>query len=147
MPRMIRMRIKCLSELEKQVKFVQTATRPINIVASARRKEIPFLEENGLANLDPEALQSPSGLELLQAMRIREDELRKAVAEERAEDVCSLLLALEKPINEFFDQTMVMAEEEDVRYARLSLMAACSSQLLCAGDFSQLIVAGGAAED
>jgi glycyl-tRNA synthetase beta chain len=147
MPRRIRMRVKCLSELEKQVKFVQTMTRPINIIAAAKRKEIPFLAEKGLAELDPEALQSPSGLELLQAMRIREDELRKAVEEERPEDVCSLLRALERPINDFFDQTMVMAEEEDVRFARLSLMQACTSQLLCAGDFSKLVVAGGVAED
>ena len=142
MPRRIRMRIRCLEELAKDTEFVQTATRPLNIVTAARRKEVPFAEENPLAAVDKDELQSETGFSLLQALKMREDEVARAVQDERAEDVVSLLRAMERAINDFFEATMVMADEEKVRFARLSLMNACSKQLLAAGDFSKLVFPG-----
>jgi glycyl-tRNA synthetase beta chain len=142
MPRRVRLRIRCLDTLVKDPEFVQTATRPLNIVSAARRKQVPFAEENPLAAVDKDALQSETGFALLQALKLREDEVSRAVSEERAEDVVSLLRAMERPINDFFEATMVMAEDENVRFARLSLMNACSIQLLAAGDFSKLVFPG-----
>jgi glycyl-tRNA synthetase beta chain len=136
------MRIRCLEELAKDTEFVQTATRPLNIVTAARRKEVPFAEENPLAAVDKDELQSETGFSLLQALKMREDEVARAVQDERAEDVVSLLRAMERAINDFFEATMVMADEEKVRFARLSLMNACSKQLLAAGDFSKLVFPG-----
>jgi glycyl-tRNA synthetase beta chain len=146
MPRRIRLRIKCLEGLAKEPAFVQTATRPMNIVASARRNKEEFAEENPLAAINPDALQSETGFTLLQALKMREDEVHKAVEEERAEDIISLSRALERPINDFFEATMIMAEEPEVRFARLSLANACAIQLLAAGDFSKLVVAGAEVE-
>ncbi len=142
MPRRVRMRIRCLEALAKEPLFVQTATRPLNIVAAARKKEVAFADENVLASVNADDLQSETGFTLLQALKLREDEVRKAVEEERAEDVISLSRALERPINDFFESTMIMAEEDNVRFARLSLANACTHQLLAAGDFSKLVVAG-----
>lgn len=142
MPRRIRMRIKCLEAMSKDPNFVQTATRPLNIVAAARRKGVEFAEDKPLTKVNPDALQSETGFALLQALKLRKDEVKKAVQEERSEDVVSLSRALERPINDFFEATMVMAEEDAVRYARLTLMNACSQQLLAAGDLSKLVVAG-----
>ncbi len=142
MPRRVRMRIRCLETLAKDTPFVQAATRPLNIIAAARKKEVAFAEENPITAVKPDDLQSETGFALLQALKLREDELRKAVEDERAEDVVSLSRALERPIHDFFEATMVMAEEDNVRFARLTLMNACSKQLLEAGDFSKLVVAG-----
>ncbi|MBC8063502.1 MAG: glycine--tRNA ligase subunit beta, partial [Chlorobia bacterium] len=142
MPRRVRMRIKCLDTLAKDTEFVQAATRPLNIVSAARRKEVDFAQENPLAAVDADSLQSETGFALLQALKLREEEVRKAVEDERAEDVISLSRALERPINDFFESTMVMAEEDAVRFARLSLMNACCQQLYAAGDFSKLVSAG-----
>ena len=142
MPRRIRMRIKSLESLAREERFVQAATRPLNIVAAARKKEADFAEEEPLQKIDADHLQSESGFSLLQALKVRDSEVRKAVEDERYEDVVTLSRALEKPINEFFDSTMVMAEEDQVRYARLTLMHACAEQLLAAGDFSKLVFSG-----
>lgn len=142
MPRRVRMRIRCLETLAKDTPFIQAATRPLNIIAAARKREVAFAEESPLAAVNADDLQSEAGFALLQALKLREDELRKAVEDERAEDVVSLSRALERPIHEFFETTMVMADEDQVRFARLSLMSACSKQLLEAGDFSKLVVVG-----
>jgi len=146
-PRAVRLRVKCLEHFAKDIPFVQAATRPINIVAHAEKKEVEFAREDPLSKIDPDKLQSETGFALLQALKIRQEELDKAVAEERAEDVMSLLRALEKPINEFFDATMIMAEEDEPRFARLSLANACSLQLLAAGDFSKLVIEGARTEE
>ncbi len=142
MPRRVRMRIKCMEILSREALFVQTATRPINIVAAARRKEVEFAEEEPLKAINSDDLQSESGFALLQALKVREDALFKARDEERYEDVISLLRVMERPINEFFETTMVMADESHVRFARLSLMNACAQHLLVAGDFSKLVFEG-----
>lgn len=146
-PRGVRLRVKCLEHFGKDHAFVQTATRPMNIVAHALRKEIPFAQESPLTQVNPDALKSDQGFHLLQALKLRQEELEKAVAEERAEDVMSLLRALEKPINDFFEAAMIMDDDEEVRYARLSLSNACSLQLLTAGDFSKLVMEGGKTEE
>jgi len=52
--------------------------------------------------------------------------------------VVRYLRALAEPINLFFEKNMVMADQPDVRYARLTLMHAVSRQLLVAGDFSKI---------
>lgn len=142
MPRRVRMRIRCLETLAKDTGFVQAATRPLNIISAARKKEVAFAEESPIAAVIADDLQSETGFALLQALKLREDELKKAVEDERAEDVVSLSRALERPIHDFFESTMVMAEEDNVRFARLTLMNACSRQLLEAGDFSKLVQGG-----
>jgi glycyl-tRNA synthetase beta chain len=142
MPRRIRLRIQCLESLSRDTLFVQTATRPINIVADARRKGIEFSEENPLQYVDADALQSETAFKLLQALKLRAGELEKAVQEERVEDVVSLTRALERPINDCFEGTMVMAPQEDIRYFRLSLMNGCAQILFNAGDFSKLTIPG-----
>ncbi|HJP82679.1 MAG TPA: glycine--tRNA ligase subunit beta [Fimbriimonadaceae bacterium] len=142
MPRRIRLRIQCLESLSRDTLFVQTATRPINIVADARRKGIEFSEENPLQYVDADALQSETAFKLLQALKLRAGELEKAVQDERVEDVVSLTRALERPINDCFEGTMVMAPQEDIRYSRLSLMNGCAHILFNAGDFSKLTIPG-----
>ena len=64
------------------------------------------------------------------------------VAEEDGAHLIALLQELALPINRFFETTMVMSEVEDVRYARLSLMAAASQQLLSVGDLSVIVIEG-----
>jgi glycyl-tRNA synthetase beta chain len=141
-PRAVRMRVRCMELVAADVPFIQTATRPLNIVADARKKGIAFVEENPLAGLSLEALQSPTGVALHQALIVREEQIAKAAAEERAEDLISLLRGLQKPITDFFEGTMVMVDEEDVRSARLTLLQAASLQLRKAGDFTKIVIEG-----
>ena len=141
-PRAVRMRIECMQTLVKDVQFIQTATRPINIVAAAAKKEVEFATENALAAVDIDKLDSASGAALLQAMKVRDGEIHRAAEDERGADVDSLLRGLQTPINDFFGATMVMVAEEDVRYARLSLLKAACDQLLLAGDFTKIVIEG-----
>ena len=114
----------------------------MNIVASARKKGVAFADDNPLAHILAESLDSAEGIELLNALKAISSDLSGAYQNEDDELIVDLLRSLTAPINKFFETTMVMAEDEQGRYARLSLMNAACQQLLVAGDFSKIVVEG-----
>lgn len=141
-PRAVRFRVGCLEALASDTAFVQTATRPMNIVISARKKEIEFGQDNPLQRLENSALESAEGLQLLQTLVQLEPRLAEAEQAEDQSATVEMLRSLQASINAFFESTMVMADQPEVRYARLTLMHACSMALLRAGDFTRLVVEG-----
>lgn len=137
-PQRVKLRSIILEGFVGHKEFIQTATRPINIVSSARKKAIPFAEVDPLRSLDLAALDSTEGAGLYTVLLAQQDALESAVRAGNGIEVVKLVQNLADPIVKFFDTTMVMAEEEDIRFARLSLMQATALQLLAAGDFSKL---------
>jgi glycyl-tRNA synthetase beta chain len=138
-PKLIRLRAKVLTELASNEPFVQAATRPLNILAAARKKGYEFDADVELSEQD---LNSRSGLELHKVAAQISQELDHALAGEKVDEVVGLLLKLEGPINYFFEETMVMAEDPVARKARLSLVARVSHLLLKMGDFTKVTFAG-----
>ncbi|MGV3615490.1 MAG: glycine--tRNA ligase subunit beta [Fimbriimonas sp.] len=138
LPRGVRLRIRTMETLAADAAFVQTATRPLNIVDAAKKKGIDYAFDDPLRRVDLAKLDSPEGAALYEALRAQEDSLFRAAREEKADEVIAAVRSLAEPINRFFDGTMVMVDDADVRYARLTLLHACSLQLLVAGDFRKL---------
>ncbi len=141
-PKAVSFRSQCLEKLADDVAFIQTATRPVNIVISARKKGMEFGEDRPLDRLEHSALQSAEGLALFQLLTEVAAPLREAAMKRDVEAAVRLLKSLEKPINDFFEAAMVMDDQPEVRYARLTLMHACSLCLLTAGDFTKLVIEG-----
>ena len=52
------------------------------------------------------------------------------------------LKKLEKPINDFFEATMVMVDDTTVRNERLKLLSVVSNLLYQAGDLSKIVIEG-----
>jgi glycyl-tRNA synthetase beta chain len=143
-PKAVVFRAQCLERLASDVGFIQTATRPMNIVASARKKDIAFAESEPLHQVKASALQSKEGEALCELLLQIDSPLGEASQNLDVEGVIRILKTLEGPINEFFEATMVMDSDPDVRHARLSLMQACTLALLTAGDFTKLVIEGAA---
>lgn len=140
-PRAVRLRVACLEAARDDTAFVQAATRPLNIVAAARKKGIAIAERTW-DELDAASLDSPSGGALSAAAKAIEPKIAKAASEEDAIALLAALDGLEAPIHEFFEATMVMAEETEIRDRRLSLLERVGRMLRVAGDFSKLVVEG-----
>ncbi len=141
-PRKVKVRCECVSRLGADVSFVQTATRPLNIVAAAVKKNFEFDTTHPLDSIQQGNLDSAEGVSLFEALTRNASILVKAVQDEDCDKIVECLQTLTAPINRFFESTMVMAEQVEVRYARLSLMQATAQQLLLAGDFSKLVIEG-----
>lgn len=141
-PRNVAFRAELLGQLAGDHAFVQTATRPMNIVVAAKRKGIEYAWGDPLNAVDPAALGSTEGEALLTLLRSQEDAVFRAAREGDVAGLEALLRGLKEPIDAFFEATLVMAEEPDARYARLSLAHAAALQLLHAGDFTKLVQEG-----
>ncbi|HEY3779533.1 MAG TPA: glycine--tRNA ligase subunit beta [Fimbriimonadaceae bacterium] len=139
-PQLVRFRISVMEKLGSDVPFIQTATRPQNIVSAAVTKGISFAFRDPLDSL--ENLQSEAGSLLGGLAKSLVQPVSEASKSEDADLLIKHLKSLEGPINTFFDSTMVMAEDENVRAARLSLLHGVNLLLRQAGDFSRLVISG-----
>lgn len=119
-PRMVRARCGELTRLSQDEKLVQTLTRPLNILSSARSKGIQINDA-----FEASSLLTSEGTALAEAIQKTDD-----------------LKQLEKPIHDFFETTMVMDEDESVRAANLGLLAQVEEIILKTGDFSRIVQEG-----
>lgn len=131
-------RLKALESVAEDTAFVQTATRPANIVAAAVKKGILVDPSKGTV----ENLESDEGTRLWDAVSAQQP---LAVHCATAKDVTGMVQSLQNlaaPINAFFDSTMVMVEDVRVRDARLGLLERCRSVFALAGDFTKVVIEG-----
>jgi glycyl-tRNA synthetase beta chain len=133
-----RTRLRVLEELVEDRAFVQTATRPLNILEAAKEKgqwqePAPGWEQR---------LDSPDGAALLERARAAKSELADASIAQDVERTAAALKSLEEPVVRFFESTMVMAEQAEVRQARLSLVAEVAEALRFGGDFAKIVQEG-----
>ncbi len=122
-PRYILWRLQLIEKLSKNDLFVQTATRPINIISAASKKGESF---GNRENVDVEKAQTPDAAVLQQLLNTYEADYEKS------------MLSLIGPINAFFDNNMIMDEDPTIRYHRLSLANAAAEAILDVGDFTKL---------
>ncbi len=133
-PRGVRFRVEALSLASADVSLVQTFTRPLNIVAAARKKGVSVTSGTG-----PERLDGDPGTALHAAVEDAKAKVMEAVMTEDAAALRATLQGLVGPINGFFESTMVMAEDEAVRDARLGLLARVGNLLSHAGDWTKIV--------
>lgn len=133
-PQDLKFRTSALTAALSDATFIQAMTRPLNIVAAARKKGI----EIGEGTPDLGQLDSAEGTALWQQFA---DALPKIVGATDAwhvEEALGALKSLVPAINAFFDATMVMVDQPEVRLARLTLLNGVASAALRVGDFSAL---------
>lgn len=136
-PEAVKFGLECVKLIADDHAFIQTATRPINIVNAAEQKGIAFEKSTPLQSLDRTVLDSTEGTALALA-------LDEAYAADKStpDKMIATLRKLQGPINAFFDATMVMVEDENVRFARLTLLSAARLLFLQACDFTKIVVEG-----
>jgi glycyl-tRNA synthetase beta chain len=134
-PRRVLFQARALAFLAHDADLIQTATRPANIVAAAQKKGLAL--DSGWPNLSD--LESPEGENLAQAVKSQEAMAHAAAAAEDVEALADSFRPLARPINAFFDSTMVMVDDARVRDARLALLGRAADVFGLAGDFTRLV--------
>ncbi len=139
-PQAVRFRIDVMSLAAQDTALIQTASRPFNIVAAAVKKgeyePLSSWMQGLFEGFDDAKLDSAEGMKL--AVRARE--VAAAVHGQDAKDTFESLKSLQAPINEFFDTTMVNADDPEVRQARLGLVDRVMMILQVGGEFTELVV-------
>lgn len=141
-PRHVRLKLSVIAELIGDREFVFTATRPLNIFTSALEKGLVQVDDSKSTGRI-ECLESEPGERLCEAEQRAYEAILEAVEGEDPAAAVASLKALQAPINEFFETTLVMAEDPEVRSARLMLAGRVARTLRSgAGDLSKVVVEG-----
>jgi glycyl-tRNA synthetase beta chain len=91
---------------------------------------------------DPGRLMEAASIALNEARGRASELVEGAVAEGDLDTAVGELLRLRKPIDSFFDEVMVMVEDEALRDARLGLLAEVRDLFLRVADFSLVVLEG-----
>lgn len=137
-PRAVRFRAGVMAELAQDTGFVNAATRPANILESAKKKGISF----ETAQVTSETLGAVAADALWSVVRTQRPLAEQAAQAEDRAGLIQALRPLVPSINDFFDSTMVMVDDTAVRDARLNLLSQCDSSLKLAGDFTMVVIEG-----
>ena len=89
-------------------------------------------------DLDPDALQEPAERRLSSLLDSASGEARELCAAGRYADALRRLSELSAPVAEFFDQVLVLAEDEKIRHNRLRLLQQLREAFLMVADLSRL---------
>ncbi len=130
-------RVEALDQLRRQDDFEPLAIafkRVVNILQKANRD--PFRGDAGEVNAglfekdcESELLEAYQGIEKSVGAKVREGAFYEALLE---------IAELKSPVDAFFDGVMVMAEDEQVRANRMTLLARLAGLFTGIADFSRL---------
>ena len=132
-----------LTDLDRRVQAVQRfRTLPEAASLAAANKRIRNIlrqagDETG-TEVRADELREDAERELLAALAEAEGEVESLFEDGRYTPALTRLAALREPVDAFFDTTLVMAEDENLRRNRLALLARLSALFLRTADLSRL---------
>jgi glycyl-tRNA synthetase beta chain len=126
-------RARALQELKKEPDF-----EPLAI---AFKRVVNMAKSQPPGNVFPELFESPVERRLFEAYREISQTTEREIARKAYISALKELSRLRRPVDEFFDGVLVMAEDERVRTNRLSLLARIARLFFLIGDFSKITTA------
>jgi glycyl-tRNA synthetase beta chain len=137
-----------LLDFDRRLAAVQTFARleQAGSLAAANKRIANILRKAG--NLDglsvkKKLLQDDAELALFSALESAEEKVRPLLAVRGYADVLNELADLRDPVDRFFDDVMVMANDEAIRNNRLALLAELRALFLDVADISRLSIGQG----
>lgn len=109
------------------------------IAASKRAGNLLKQADQGAGlTLDPSLLEAPAERALADAIKAARNELRPAIKQSDFPTAIGILAGLQKPVDRFFDEVMVMSDDVRTRNNRLALLAELRAQFLHIADVARL---------
>ena len=119
--------------------LVAVSTRPaFPLLAAAFKRVNNIIKDNRDDRVDPALLQEPGERELAAALTRIGAEAEPLLQGGDYRRALDIILGMKEPVDRFFDQVMVMAEEAELRRNRLALLTAIAALFKRVGDFSKM---------
>ncbi len=97
-----------------------------------------IIKENRATDVDKALLTEPAEKELAAVFEKLSAEVEPMLGRRDYDSALGAMLGLKAPVDEFFNEVMVMAEDDAVRQNRLNLLTAISALFLRVGDISRM---------
>jgi glycyl-tRNA synthetase beta chain len=127
---------QALAVLFKRVKNIAPSTRP-DLSVGARSGQAGELKDR--APLDRTALTEPAEQGLLAELDARRPRIEQAASAHDYKKAFIEIAALRAPVDRFFTEVFVMADDARLRTARLALMAELRDLILDLADISEIV--------
>lgn len=136
----VRDRVAALAELRKEDDFEPLAIGYKRVVNILRKQADEHVEIP--AEVNAELLAEPQEKELFVRASNVAPEIGAAVQTRDWAGACNALIKLKKPIDDFFDHVMVMAEDEALKKNRLAILDMIRNLFMQVADISRIQVEG-----
>ena len=109
-------------------------------LAVAFRRAANILEGKVPAEVRPDRLQEEAEKELYSVVQQLGDQLDPFFSTREYDEIMNRMLVLKDPVDRFFDEVLVMCEDQEVRENRLALLAGIARIFHRIADFSKLVI-------
>ena len=123
-------RIKALVAISEQPAFP--------LLAGSFKRVNNIIKNHNRTTVVSELLSDSGEQNLFTVLTEVEKEVQPLVADKQYERALQAILRMKEPVDTFFDDVMVMVEDEKIRENRLSLLAGIAELFLSVGDFSKM---------
>jgi glycyl-tRNA synthetase beta chain len=127
-------RIEALEEMKNQPDF-----QPLTI--AFKRASNIITQSSSAKETRVSLFQHPAENNLWDAYKEIKESVLELILKKNYKEALYILVNLRKPVDDFFDNVMVMAEDEEVRKNRLAMLVKVSDLFLKIGDFSKIVTA------
>ncbi|MCK4534252.1 MAG: glycine--tRNA ligase subunit beta, partial [Syntrophobacterales bacterium] len=111
-------------------------------LAIAFKRVVNILKDFEGGSVDATVFDSSAEVNLYHTFADIRERANGCIDEGRYSDALSEMASLRKPVDTFFDEVMVMAEDEKIRFNRLSLLEEISKLFHRIADFSRIVTDG-----
>ncbi len=108
------------------------------VLAAAFKRVINIIKRHPAAEVETELLQETAELSLYEAFKKVQDETMPLLDAKEYGKALDVILRMKEPVDVFFDEVMVMTEDESLQQNRLNLLSVISGLFLQVGDFSKM---------
>lgn len=122
--------VKAFAQREEAAALAAANKRVSNILSKQ--------EHDGSTQVDQSLLQEPAEQALFNAVTRSQQQVTPLFAAGDYQQALDALATLREPVDNFFDQVMVMADDESIRRNRLALLASLQALFLEVADIAQL---------
>ncbi len=133
--------VNAFNQMPDATALASANKRVANILA---KSDIPTLSASSLV-VDQALLEEPAELALAQAVASCQRVVEPLLAQRRYREALTELASLRQPVDQFFDQVMVMSDHPGLRTNRLILLKTLQDLFLNVADISLLVIDKGAA--
>jgi glycyl-tRNA synthetase beta chain len=109
-----------------------------DVLASSFKRIRNITRENLTTDVDPAVFEKEAESRLHQLFGDVATRMRTLIADRRYFEALQVMLQMKEPVDTFFDEVMVMADDAAVRRNRLNLLTAIGELILQVGDISKM---------
>ena len=123
-------RIKAFGAIKQETSF--------EVLAGSFKRVRNIVKDNAATEVDETLLVEKEEKELWQAFKGLERDSMQGLQDKDYLEALKSMLVLKDPVDRFFDEVMVMAEDDSLRANRLNMLTAIGNHILKVGDISRM---------